>query len=197
MGFAGALKELRLPRSEFVSALLTFNVAVEAGQLGVIGAPPLLVGWYSADRIWYRRRIVVPASMAIVCTAVYWTTNGSQRPVHADRVGIETSPVSAAFGQQRIVATRQREHADWLLGALERHRQPHGIASHAADVSSTREIRVALAPRAAVFRGVRPLSVETTPYVNDDRPIDLATSAVILEQSPSAAHDHPYVLASP
>jgi len=73
MGFAGALKELGLPRSEFVTALLTFNVGVEAGQLAVIGTAFLLVGWYSADRVWYRRRIVVPASTLIACTAVYWT----------------------------------------------------------------------------------------------------------------------------
>jgi hydrogenase/urease accessory protein HupE len=73
MGFAGALKELSLPRSEFVTALLTFNIGVEAGQLAVIGTAFLLVGWYSADRIWYRRRVVVPASMLIACTAVYWT----------------------------------------------------------------------------------------------------------------------------
>jgi hydrogenase/urease accessory protein HupE len=73
MGFAGALKELGLPRSEFVTALLTFNVGVEAGQLAVIGTAFLLVGWYSAHRVWYRRRIVVPASMLIACTAIYWT----------------------------------------------------------------------------------------------------------------------------
>ena len=73
MGFAGALKELSLPRSEFVTALLTFNIGVEAGQLAVIGTAFLLVGWYSADRVWYRRRVVVPASMLIACTAVYWT----------------------------------------------------------------------------------------------------------------------------
>ena len=73
MGFAGALKELGLPRSEFVTALLTFNVGVEAGQLAVIGTAFLLVGVYCADRVWYRRRIVIPASMAIACTAVYWT----------------------------------------------------------------------------------------------------------------------------
>ena len=73
MGFAGALKELGLPRSEFVTALLTFNIGVEAGQLAVIGTAFLLVGWYSAHRVWYRRRIVVPASMLIACTAVYWT----------------------------------------------------------------------------------------------------------------------------
>jgi hydrogenase/urease accessory protein HupE len=73
MGFAGALKELGLPRSEFVTALVTFNVGVEAGQLAVIGAAFVLVGWYCADRVWYRRRIVVPTSMLIACTAVYWT----------------------------------------------------------------------------------------------------------------------------
>ena len=73
MGFAGALKELGLPRSEFVTALVTFNVGVEAGQLAVIGAAFVLVGWHCAHRAWYRSRIVVPASMLIACTAVYWT----------------------------------------------------------------------------------------------------------------------------
>ena len=73
MGFAGALKELGLPRSEFVTALLTFNIGVEAGQLAVIGAGFLLIGWHWANRPWYRNRIVVPASMMIACTAVYWT----------------------------------------------------------------------------------------------------------------------------
>jgi len=73
MGFAGALKELGLPRSEFLTALLTFNVGVEAGQLAVIGAAFLFVGWHCANRTWYRSRIVVPASAAIAVTAVYWT----------------------------------------------------------------------------------------------------------------------------
>jgi len=73
MGFAGALRELGLPRSEFVTALLTFNVGVEAGQLTVIGAAFMFVGWHCAHRSWYRSRIVVPASSAIACTAVYWT----------------------------------------------------------------------------------------------------------------------------
>jgi hydrogenase/urease accessory protein HupE len=73
MGFAGALKELGLPRSEFVTALLTFNVGVEAGQLAVIGAAFMLVGWHCANRAWYRSHIVVPVSTLIACTAVYWT----------------------------------------------------------------------------------------------------------------------------
>ena len=73
MGFAGALKELGLPRSEFVTALVTFNVGVEAGQLAVIAAAFILIGWQCGTRSWYRSRIVVPVSMLIACTAVYWT----------------------------------------------------------------------------------------------------------------------------
>jgi hydrogenase/urease accessory protein HupE len=73
MGFAGALKELGLPRSEFVTALVTFNVGVEAGQLAVIGAAFILVGWYCGRRDWYRRLVVMPASGLIACTAIYWT----------------------------------------------------------------------------------------------------------------------------
>jgi hydrogenase/urease accessory protein HupE len=73
MGFAGALRELGLPRGEFATALLTFNAGVEAGQLAVIGAAFLLVGWHCANRAWYRSRIVVPASVLIACTSVYWT----------------------------------------------------------------------------------------------------------------------------
>ena len=73
MGFAGALKELGLPRSELVTALLSFNAGVEAGQLAVIGTAFVLVGWHCADRAWYRRRVVVPASTLIAGTAVYWT----------------------------------------------------------------------------------------------------------------------------
>ena len=73
MGFAGVLQELGLPRSEFMTALLTFNLGVEAGQLAVIGAACLLVGFHWSHRAWYRTRIVVPASALIACMAVYWT----------------------------------------------------------------------------------------------------------------------------
>ncbi len=73
MGFAGALKEVGLPRSEFVTALVTFNLGVEGGQLAVIGMAFLLVGWYCRRQAWYHNRIVMPASGIIACIAVYWT----------------------------------------------------------------------------------------------------------------------------
>jgi hypothetical protein len=72
MGFAGVLRELGLPRSEFLTALLSFNVGVEAGQLTMIGVAALCVYWYQR-RVWYRRWVVTPASIAIAGVGIYWT----------------------------------------------------------------------------------------------------------------------------
>jgi hydrogenase/urease accessory protein HupE len=72
MGFAGVLTEIGLPRSEFVTALIAFNVGVELGQLTVILSALALVGWFRS-RDWYRRRIVIPASLLISLIGLYWT----------------------------------------------------------------------------------------------------------------------------
>jgi hypothetical protein len=72
MGFAGVLADLGLPREEFLAALLSFNVGVEAGQLTVIALAALAVAWYR-DRVWYHRLVVTPASLVIAVTGVYWT----------------------------------------------------------------------------------------------------------------------------
>lgn len=72
MGFAGVLTEIGLPRSEFLTALITFNVGVEFGQLAVILLCFLVVGWWR-HRDWYRQRIVIPGSLIIAATGLYWT----------------------------------------------------------------------------------------------------------------------------
>lgn len=72
MGFAGVLADLGLPRGEFLTALLSFNAGVEAGQLTVIALASVCVVWYR-HQSWYHRRVVVPASMAIATIGVYWT----------------------------------------------------------------------------------------------------------------------------
>jgi hydrogenase/urease accessory protein HupE len=72
MGFAGVLNELGLPRSEFLPALISFNVGVEAGQLTVIGIALALFGLPFREKPWYRSRIVVPASVAIAAVGFYW-----------------------------------------------------------------------------------------------------------------------------
>ncbi|MFL6623530.1 MAG: HupE/UreJ family protein [Sulfurifustis sp.] len=73
MGFAGVLKEVGLPRSEFLTGLITFNVGVELGQLSVIALAFLVVGWWRKNAALYRGRVVVPASLAIAATGLYWT----------------------------------------------------------------------------------------------------------------------------
>ena len=72
MGFAGVLTEIGLPQSEFLTALITFNIGVELGQLAVIGLALLAVGWFRHEP-WYRQRIVIPGSAVISLIGAYWT----------------------------------------------------------------------------------------------------------------------------
>jgi hydrogenase/urease accessory protein HupE len=73
LGFAGVLSQLGLPRSEFLTALLSFNCGVEGGQLAVIGLAFLLVGLPFRSQGWYRQRVVVPASCLIAAVGLYWS----------------------------------------------------------------------------------------------------------------------------
>jgi len=72
LGFAGVLRELGLPRDEFLTALLTFNLGVEGGQLTIIAAA-LLAVFPFMKKGWYRQRVVIPASMLIALVGIYWT----------------------------------------------------------------------------------------------------------------------------
>ena len=73
LGFAGALRELGLPRAEFLTALLSFNVGVEGGQLAVIAIAFLAVGIWFGKKAWYRTRLTMPASVLISIVGLYWT----------------------------------------------------------------------------------------------------------------------------
>ena len=72
LGFAGVLKDLGLPREEFLTALVTFNLGVEAGQLTVITAA-LIAVFAFMKKGWYHQRVVIPASIAIAAIGLYWT----------------------------------------------------------------------------------------------------------------------------
>jgi hypothetical protein len=81
MGFAGVLRDLGLPRPQFVNALISFNLGVEAGQLSVIAAACLAIAAVRRVRLRadhdenasYRRFIVQPASIAIALVGLFWT----------------------------------------------------------------------------------------------------------------------------
>ena len=72
MGFAGVLSEIGLPPGEYLTALLSFNLGVEFGQLAIISMAFVLVGWFRSKR-WYRQIVVIPASTAISVMGLYWT----------------------------------------------------------------------------------------------------------------------------
>jgi hypothetical protein len=73
LGFASALREIGLPKSRFIPALLAFNVGVEAGQLTVLAVAVCAIGAWFSRRSWYRARVEVPASIAIAAVGLYWT----------------------------------------------------------------------------------------------------------------------------
>jgi len=72
LGFAGVLTEIGLPRDEFVTGLIAFNVGVEGGQLAVISIAFLAVGYWFRNKPWYRARVVLPLSALIALTGLYW-----------------------------------------------------------------------------------------------------------------------------
>lgn len=73
MGFAGVLLELGLPASEFVSALVAFNLGVEFGQLSVIALAFAAVFWLRDRDPYYRNLVVIPGSLVIAVMGLYWT----------------------------------------------------------------------------------------------------------------------------
>lgn len=73
LGFAGILTEVGLPRADYVTGLVAFNVGVELGQLAVIAAAFVVTGLWFRSKDWYRQRIVIPASLAIACVGLFWT----------------------------------------------------------------------------------------------------------------------------
>jgi len=73
MGFAGALAGLGMPQYAFATALISFNVGVEIGQLTIILLLYFLVSRQFSTRLWYRQRIVVPVSVVIMLVAAFWT----------------------------------------------------------------------------------------------------------------------------
>ena len=72
LGFASVLKEIGLSSDNFVTGLIAFNIGVELGQLAVIAACFLMVGFWFRHKPWYRQRISIPASVIIAVIASYW-----------------------------------------------------------------------------------------------------------------------------
>ncbi|HTE09943.1 MAG TPA: HupE/UreJ family protein [Chitinophagaceae bacterium] len=73
MGFASALNETGLPRNQFFTSIVSFNIGVELGQAAVILAVFGLFIFPFGKKPWYRTRIAYPLSALIALVAAYWT----------------------------------------------------------------------------------------------------------------------------
>ena len=73
LGFASVLGEVGIDPTRFTTALVGFNIGVEFGQLAVIFAAFLLVGYWFGRKDWYRARIAVPASLFIALIGAWWS----------------------------------------------------------------------------------------------------------------------------
>ena len=71
LGFAALLTQYGLPKENFISMLLAFNLGVEFGQLAV-----LLIAFILIKKImnknWYTDEIKIPASLIIAAIGLFW-----------------------------------------------------------------------------------------------------------------------------
>jgi len=73
LGFASVLNETGLPRNQFFTSVLSFNVGVELGQIAVILLMFIFLIVPFGQKSWYRKRVVYPLSILIGLVAAYWT----------------------------------------------------------------------------------------------------------------------------
>jgi len=72
LGFASVLSAFGLPQTQFIPALIGFNIGVELGQLSVIFIAFILLGYWFGKKAWFRSRISIPASLLIAATGGWW-----------------------------------------------------------------------------------------------------------------------------
>ncbi len=72
IGFASMLSDFGMPKNAFATALVSFNVGVELGQISIIFGAWALTGLWFGRRDWYRPLVVVPFSLLISVIALYW-----------------------------------------------------------------------------------------------------------------------------
>lgn len=71
LGFAHTFGGASLSEIEFLPALFSYNLGIEAGQIVVVGlAYAAVAAWWKRDL--YVKRIAHPASTAIALTGLYW-----------------------------------------------------------------------------------------------------------------------------
>lgn len=71
LGFAALLTQYGLPKENFISLLLAFNIGVEFGQLAVLLIAFLMIKLILRKN-WYSNQIKIPASIIIALVGLFW-----------------------------------------------------------------------------------------------------------------------------
>jgi len=72
IGFASMLSDFGMPKNAFATALVSFNVGVELGQVSIIFGAWVLTGLWFGRRDWYRPVLATPVSLMISLVALLW-----------------------------------------------------------------------------------------------------------------------------
>lgn len=76
LGFASVLADFGMPREDFATALISFNIGVELGQIALLTLAWLLLALpFASDQRFYRRFIVIPGSALIAAIGLFWTVD--------------------------------------------------------------------------------------------------------------------------
>lgn len=71
MGFAHVFEKTDVEKTAFLTALFSYNLGIEVGQIVVVGIALLLVAtWWKSE--YYRKNIARPASCLIAISGLYW-----------------------------------------------------------------------------------------------------------------------------
>ncbi|NOQ80318.1 MAG: HupE/UreJ family protein [Gammaproteobacteria bacterium] len=77
MGFASVLADFGMPENDFAAALISFNVGVEIAQVAIIFLAYFFIAHLLrkqlANEQQYRKSVVIPGSLLIAITGLYWT----------------------------------------------------------------------------------------------------------------------------
>ena len=72
LGFASILSEFGMPTDDFALALISFNIGIEFGQLFIIAVAFFGLSVWFKNRQRYRQIVVVPLSVIISLTGLFW-----------------------------------------------------------------------------------------------------------------------------
>jgi len=73
MGFASVLAEFGMPESAYATALISFNIGVEIGQLVILTSAFFGITYWFKNKQHFHNYITIPGSVMIGITGLYWT----------------------------------------------------------------------------------------------------------------------------